>query len=779
MKYPKIAISRIALASVIGGSAFIAQAEDELDAIEVIGSTPLHGVELPKEKIPVNVQTATAKDIEASQSVDLTDFISNQLGSVNINSAQNNPFQPDIQYRGFSASPLLGLPQGMSAHMDGVRLNAPFGDNIHWDTIPQSAVSSINLMPGSNPLFGLNTLGGALSLQTKNGFTHPGHSLQTYTGSFNRRALEFESGGSFAGGKGENSYFITGNMLKEDGWRDHSESEVKQLFANVGKKTETSTVDLSLTLADTDLNGNGASPVELIEIDREAVFTWPDNTKNEMQLLNLRGTHWFNDDLMLSGNVFYRNSETNTFNGDGLPWEDDDEEDNDVADVGNHDDDDEDEGLGVFDQFGNELESDDVSGVNNRGQLEEESGGFGSQLTFLNDVMGKENQLVTGISFDRGSSSFKSSVEAVQLTDERGTTLTGIFVPDDEVSVTSKNRNYSIFFTDTISLTDKLTGTLSGRYNNTEIKVRDKLDATSTINADHGFNRFNPAVGLTYQATDKTNTYFNYSESSRAPTPSELGCSDPDDPCTLPNAFLADPPLEQVVSKSFEVGLRGKLDNNFSWNAGLFRTTNEDDIIFISTGGVTGNAGYFDNVGDTRREGIELGLTGKLSKLTFGANYSYVDAKFQTPLTISSPNHPLANDSGDINVKSGDKIPGIPSHNFKLKANYAVNSKLSLGANAVYNSGQYYRGDEANLLGKIKGYSVVNLQADYKITPKVKLFAKIDNVFDKEYSNFGLLGEPDEVFDGSGLGFSPAMDNPRFEGAGAPRAAWVGLKVSF
>ncbi|CAA6823810.1 MAG: Outer membrane receptor proteins, mostly Fe transport [uncultured Thiotrichaceae bacterium] len=767
MGYQKTYISYLALAASMSGLSAIAIAEDELDAIDVVAPTPLHGVELPKDQIPVNVQTATADDIEKSQSVDLTDFMNKQLGSVTINSAQNNPFQPDIQYRGFSASPLLGLPQGMSAHMDGVRLNAPFGDNIHWDTIPMSAISSINLMPGSNPLFGLNTLGGALSLQTKNGFTHPGHSIQAYSGSFNRHALEFESGGN----TGENSYFVTGNWLREDGWRDHSESEVKQLFANVGKKTDSTTVDLSLSLADTDLNGNGSAPVELIEIDREAVFTWPDNTQNDSQLLNLRGSHWLNDDLMLSGNVFYRNSDTNTFNGDGLPYEEADEDAGDERLVN-------DDGDFVQDQFGNILEGDDFSGVNNRGVLEEESGGFNAQMTFLKDLGEKENQLVVGVGLDRGDSSFKSSVEVVELTDDRGTTQTGIFVPDDEVSVTSKNRNYSVFFTDTVTVTDKLSATLSGRYNNTEIKVRDKLDATSTINADHGFNRFNPAAGLTYQTTDSSNVYLNYSESSRAPTPSELGCSDPDDPCTLPNAFLADPPLDQVVSKSIEAGIRGKLGSNVSWNAGIYNATNEDDIIFISTGGTTGNAGYFDNVGDTRRQGLELGLTGKADKLSFGVNYSYVDAEFKTPLTISSPNHPLADGNGDISVQSGDKIPSIPAHNLKLTTNYAVSPKLSIGGNAIYNSGQYYRGDEANLLGKIDGYSVVNLRADYKINPKVKLFTKVDNVFDEEYSSFGLLGEPDEVFDGSGVGSSPAMDNPRFEGAGAPRAAWLGVKVS-
>ncbi len=743
-----------------------AHAEDETNTehskivVIIIGTTPVHGAGLPIDMIPTNVQTAASEDIDKLQSLDLSDFMSRTLGSVSINSAQNNPYQPDIQYRGFSASPLLGLPQGLAVYMDGVRLNAPFGDNVHWDTIPQSAIASINLMPGSNPLFGLNTLGGALSIQSKDGFSHPGHSIQGYGGSFNRRAVEFESGAN----DGEYSYFVTGNWFKEDGWRDESPSEVKQVFANVGWQSENTTLNLSLNAADTDLNGNGASPVELIEQSRSAVFTHPDNTQNKLQLLNLEASHWINDNLLASGNIYYRNNTTDSFNGDGTEFEAGiagnagflvDEDGNRIQDQNDND---------IADTFAGE----GLDAINNRGNIKENSGGLGLQLTFLNKLMGYENQLVTGLSYDRGTSDFNSNVEVASLTDDRGTTKTGLFVVDDDVDVTTKNRTYSLFFTDTISLTDALAITISGRYNNTEIKVKDNLDASSTINATHDFNRFNPAAGLTFEVNEKLSTYLNYGESSRAPTPSELGCSDPDDPCKLPNAFLADPPLDQVVAKSWEGGFRGSFVNSISWHTGLFSTTNNDDILFISTGGVTGNTGFFDNIGKTRRQGVELNLSGEHGKWSWSANYSFVDAEFRTPLTINSPNHPNADANGDIFVESGDNIPGIPKHNSKLGADYDVTTKFSVGLGAIVNSGQYYRGDESNELEKISGYTVINLHADYKMSNTIKIFAKIDNLFDKEYSNFGLLGEPNEVF--------PAFSDPRFEGVGSPLAAWVGIK---
>jgi len=137
--------------------------------VTVIEAAPLPGVDLPIEKIPAPVQSATSEEIERSKSLDLSSFLTRRFNAVFASEIQNNPFQPDINYRGYTASPLLGTPQGLSVYMDGVRLNQPFGDVVSWDLIPRLAISTTTIMPGSNPLFGLNTLGGALAIQTKNG----------------------------------------------------------------------------------------------------------------------------------------------------------------------------------------------------------------------------------------------------------------------------------------------------------------------------------------------------------------------------------------------------------------------------------------------------------------------------------------------------------------------------------------------------------------------------------------------------------------------------------
>ena len=164
--------------------------------VTVVATTPLADVTIPIEEIAAPVQTLSGEAIDNSGALDLSSYLNRRLNGVHVNEVQNNPLQPDVSYRGYTASSLLGTPQGLSVYMDGVRLNQPFGEVVSWDLIPRMAIFSGALMPGSNPLFGLNTLGGALSIQTKDGRNSPGTTVQVMYGSDVRRSLEFEHGGS-------------------------------------------------------------------------------------------------------------------------------------------------------------------------------------------------------------------------------------------------------------------------------------------------------------------------------------------------------------------------------------------------------------------------------------------------------------------------------------------------------------------------------------------------------------------------------------------------------
>ena len=283
---------------------------------EVVVVAP-YGTAVDPALVPANVQRAIAEQLQRSQSFDLTDFLNRQFSSVSINHAQNNPLQPDFNFRGFTASPLLGLPQGLAVYQNGVRINDPFGDTVNWDLIPMSAIDSVQLLAGAQPVFGLNTLGGALSLQMKNGFNYQGTQAELYDGSFGRLAASVQAGGN----DGRWGFYGNADYFEEDGWRDFSKSQALRLFGAVGLHESDWAVDLSAAYANTELRGNGASPVELLAIDRSAVFTHPDLTENEHTQLILEGSRHISDALRISGNAFYRRLETDTFNGDGTVFE--------------------------------------------------------------------------------------------------------------------------------------------------------------------------------------------------------------------------------------------------------------------------------------------------------------------------------------------------------------------------------------------------------------------------------------------------------------------------
>ena len=282
--------------------------------VTVVGTTPLVGIELPIDQVAAPVQTLTGRNLETSGALDLPAYLDRRLNGVHVTEMQGNPFQTDVNYRGYTASPLLGTPQGLSVYMDGVRLNQPFGDVVSWDLIPKVAIFSGAMMPGSNPLFGLNTLGGALSLQTKDGRNSPGTKVQAIYGNDVRRALEFEHGGSRTS-SGIN-WYVAGNLFAEDGWRDNSPSEVRQLFGKLGWGKGRSDVSVSLSYADNTLNGNGLQELGFLDRDYASVYTKPDETNNQSTFLNATVTRAVSDRITLSLNGYFRDINTDTLNGD-------------------------------------------------------------------------------------------------------------------------------------------------------------------------------------------------------------------------------------------------------------------------------------------------------------------------------------------------------------------------------------------------------------------------------------------------------------------------------
>jgi outer membrane receptor protein involved in Fe transport len=764
MKYQFIQVSVLSLLTFS-----VAYAEDkteklgtvQLEAMSIVNTTPLGGG-ISRDKISANVQVMTADDLAKSQNLSVAEYMNKYMGSVTINDAQNNPMQPDIQYRGFTVSPLMGLSQGLSVYMNGIRFNEPFGDTVHWDLIPKGAIESMSLQSGSNPAYGLNSLGGAIAMQTKTGFTAPEHTLTVSGGSWGRHNEEITSGWN----NDKFAYFLDLQHFQEDGWRDHSPSQVFNGLGTLSWSTGSGQLNLTLAGADSSLVGNGAIPVELEAIDRKAIFTKPDKTSNEFFLAALDGNLWLNDKTELTSNIYYRQNKVSTLNGDGSELEECDD------------------GIGLCEEGEDEKVTDingdiisvtdDVEGGTlNTSESDQWSFGFALQSAFNQSVLGHENHFIIGTSYDLGDVAFQADTELGSLTDERGVNGAGVFTEESRVRLSSKTHSIGLFFSEYLNITDKLVVNFSGRYNHVEIDMQDVDGNNPKLTGKHKFDRFNPATGFTYAWMPELNVYGGYSESSRVPTPMELSCADENDPCKLPNAFIADPPLEQVVSKTWEAGLRGNFSQVFSgnvrWNAGYFNTVSHDDILFQSTG--NGNsAGFFENVGKTKRQGVELGLASTFfNRWRMSANYSFIDATYLTPFTVQSANHPNADANGDMQVLAGNHIPGIPRHIVKFSTDFDVIDEWTIGMNLLFNGEQFLRGDEANLDTQLSAYAVVNLTTEYRFNEHFTIFGRLDNLFGKQYNNFGLYGEADEVFDG--------MDDTRFVGVSAPRAGWVGVKL--
>lgn len=724
----------------------------ETGTVEVISTTPLQALGTPISEVPANVQVGTSKEINKQKPLNIGEFLDNNLGSINTSNGVGNPYQMDVSYRGFNASPILGSPTGISVYFDGIRFNEPFGDIVNWDLIPSNAISSINLIPGSNPLFGLNTLGGALAVNTKSGSSFPGLIATASGGSWGRRAFEFEAGGE---NKDQNiDYFVAGNIFREDGWREHSPSDVKQIFSKAGWHNEKTDLDLSLALADNEMEGTQALPISMWGNTKKA-YTYPDVIKNKLAMIALKGTHFLADDKLIAGNVYYRMSDAKSLNSNA--------ECNGTPDDGTN---------GCSPSSNGTPHYPNLIDAQNLSSTTFQDGYGGSlQLSLLKDLIGHHNNFTFGASADWGRVTFNQDGHQASLVNYKTITNQPMSLQND-VRLKTRSDYYGFYATDNFAFNDQINMTLSGRYNIAKVNlVGNSFDIglspqDSSLNGQHEYKRFNPAIGINYNPSKSLGFYGGYNEGMRAPTPIELSCANPDRPCALPAGFNSDPDLKKVVAKTWEGGVRGKFTQDVSWNAGIYNTRTENDIQFIFS---SQSLGYFQNVGETERKGIEIGLHGKIDKVNFAANYGFVDATYQTGFDVGSGSN-SSNSDGVIHVNKGNKIPAIARQTFKLRSSYEITPQWNMGGTLVVIAGQYAHGDENNqdVNGKVPGYAVLNLDTNYKLTSNWILFAKVNNVFDKEYATYGQLGQ--NIYTGQ---------DEQFRTPSAPRAGWLGLTYNF
>jgi outer membrane receptor protein involved in Fe transport len=806
--------------------------------VTVVG-TPLGGTGVALSHVPANAQTLSEVEITRQNPTNLADLLDGNLGSVSISDGTGSPYQNDINYRGFQATSLLGAPVGLAVYFDGVRVNEPFGSIVNWDLIPMNAVARVDVQPGSNPIFGLNALGGALVVNTKTGQDSPGAALSVLGGSFGRWGASAEAGGADAGSGLD--YFLAGNFDREQGFRDYSAQQVQQLFAKARwhDAAGRTLIELSGATADTVLNGTQSLPMDMLSTPKGA-YTWPDAIDNRMRLVTLKASHWLDGTNQLSGQVYWRQSNARSLNSNA---ELDDGCFNDDGSLVTNA-----SGFKCANAAPNGTAVNTITGANaialgfaryastiNTSLVVsttlQDTVGASAQWSNAAPLMEHKNAFALGAAFDQSNISYRQDTYLARLVNyqtvvspnqEYGFTANGLapsasnppaFTGSNDLSsvaLGSRMKELSVYVTDTLDLTSRLSVTASGSYDYTSIDqagvnsqyLNDdsgyswtddvtgvayynpsyasafKFSNTGTgavttangaprgsvagpennsLDGQHQYQRFNPAVGFNYNLNPAIGLFGGYSESMRAPTSIELSCANPSSPCALPTGFNGDPDLKAVTADTFELGGRGRLGGRLSWNAAVYDSRLHNDIQFIAT---SATYGYFFNVGDTERRGVEVGAQAALGRLSLSANYGYVEALYRSPFTTSA---------GE-SVTGGDHIPGIPGSTFKVRAGYQVSDVLRVGAAVIASGEQYAHGNEDNTdpNGKVPGYAVVDLDAQLKLGKALTLSLNVDNLLDQTYATYGLMGV--SIY---------SLGTERFRTPAAPRGAWLKLTYAF
>jgi outer membrane receptor protein involved in Fe transport len=748
--------------------------------LTVVANAPLPGTGIDADKIAGDVQTVSVPRLTQDRLVEmLPNLIATQLPSVSLNNEQGNQYQPDFVYRGFEASPISGVAQGIAVYQEGVRLNESFGDGVDWDLVPEFAVQTFTVQT-NNPVFGLNALGGAVTLTMKDGLSFQGVEGALSAGSFSNITGGVEGGGRF----GDFGLYLGVGAAHDYGFRYQSETTLRQLYGDLAYQHRPLTLHLSVSAADNTIAAAGPTPVQLLAVNPKAVFTLPQSISNRMQLVQLRGTYQAQPWLTFSASLYERLFDQRLVDGNTT---DVDHCVNDPRQLCL-------EGDGVFPHDAlystaglpvpaSVLPADATPGETDFTHTATNTFGGAVQAAITAPLAGRPNNLVIGASIDQGTTDYGALGELGTLLPTLQVVGSGVVIDqglsptasppiEEPVNVRARNTYIGAYAIDVLDLTRSLSLTLSGRWNEANINLSDRLGAA--LNGEHTFSRFNPGVGLTYQVTPKLTAYAGYSESNRAPTAAELSCADPTTPCLLDAFLVADPPLKQVVSHTFEAGLRGHftsgLPGTFSWSVSAYLTDVDDDILLLATN--INGFGFFQNAGQTRRQGVDARIVYRDQRWAVSAGYSYLEATFQTAQLVSS-NSPAANADGLIQVRPGDQIPLNPQNRLTLSIDYAVTHAWSVGGDLRWQSGQYLAGDESNAGPKLPGFTTLNLHTSYQLTRRLQLFAEVRNALDAGRFTYGAFTELD--------GLPPKFDltDPRTYSPSPPRTVSVGARLQF
>ena len=305
----RIATAGVVLALTTAGS----RAETiTLPTFDVVATTPLGGGEIDVAKSPFAVWQTNSQDIQTFNDTTLTETLARQAPGVTVGNVSGNDFQPDLSYRGFNATPVSGSPIGLAVYQNGVRINEAFGDTVNWDLIPENAIDHTAIVAG-NPIFGLNAIGGAITMTMKNGFTYQGFEGDVRGGSFGRAQEEFQYGKQI----GNYSVYVAGTQINDGGWRVDGASQLSNFYGDVGYKANGFESHLQLSAGNSQLGVAAFTPLQLLQNSWSSLYTVPQTTYNKMAMLNWTGSYAYSPTLSFQANAYFRGFNQAHVDGNG------------------------------------------------------------------------------------------------------------------------------------------------------------------------------------------------------------------------------------------------------------------------------------------------------------------------------------------------------------------------------------------------------------------------------------------------------------------------------
>jgi iron complex outermembrane receptor protein len=633
---------------------------------------------LPRSATPAHVDTLTSSNLDRAHPTVLPDALE-RLPGVTLQNEQGTPFQPNLTLRGFVASPVTGLPQGVSVFLDGVRLNEPTVEEVNFDLIPLEAVDRVEIIRGPSVLFGRNTLGGAINLLTRRGEEVREIIPQLSAGSFGRVDTRFRLGGTAR----PFDYVLSFTRTTEDGYRDFTSATVNRVFGKLGFERGETDVTVSYQWSQDELFQAGSLPETELSRDRRANFTGGDYFKPELNFAIMNAEHRFGESLTANLNAFVRALSVTQFN---------------------------------------------VNLVAANSKLENNtlSTGGGLQLKYRSTIAGLPSLLVAGVEYAW------SRVTSRTLEEETPGTF------ETEADLADTQNAYAIYAQHALTLLRDFAGpksslilTVSGRYDWLRHAIVDRLGGPS--GSTDTYSRFNPRVGVNVNFAEGVGVYAAYAQGFRAPAFLELTCAGPGSVCPgLQVGVAPDPPLNPVKAHSFEVGAHARVASWLRAEISGYWTDLTDEILAVTPTGTTGV--FFQNVAATRRQGVEVGLRGR-----FGAglepylNYAFTRATFQSRAELATPVLP-----GTETVQPGNRLPLVPEHRINLGADYRPWPWLQLTAGAGWVSPQFLRGDESNRQRPLDPYWFTQARASIRWRG-LEGFVQINNVLNASYETFGTF----------------------------------------